>query len=125
MRDEKVRVLHFMGSGRIGGQERALYQLFKAFSGNPEIELTVAFGNTRGMYAEKIRELGINTIPIQIKSGFSLRFSRKFIGIFKQYDIHHMHDPSPNTAIYSLLAGNHVKRVVTRRGGVFDPSALS
>ena len=52
MNHKKIRVLHFMGSGRIGGQERAEYQLFRALKGDDRMMLAVAIGRDEGPYAE-------------------------------------------------------------------------
>lgn len=109
-----------MGSGRIGGQERAQYQLFKALLADGGLDLAVALSQDVGLYAEKIKTLGLPILQLKIKSGFDLRFKPTLIREMKGYDIHHLHDPSPNQIIYSLLAGSQVKRCLTRRGGLFS-----
>jgi glycosyltransferase involved in cell wall biosynthesis len=119
MNGKKIKVLHFMSSGKIGGQGRALYQLFKALKDDKDIELSAAAGRDEGLYAVKLNELGIPIIRLGIKSGFSLNFKKTIIEQFKTFDIHHLHDASPNQMIYSLLAGSRVKRCFTRRGGLF------
>jgi len=116
----RLRVLHFMGSGRIGGQERAQYQLFKALLADGGLDLAVALAQDIGLYAEKIKTLDLPILQLNMKSGFDLGFKPALIREMKGYDIHHLHDPSPNQIIYSLLAGSRVKRCLTRRGGLFS-----
>jgi glycosyltransferase involved in cell wall biosynthesis len=121
----KLKVLHFMSQGSIGGQERAQYQLFKAFATDKEVEIGVALGRETGLYIEKVKQLGIPIINLGIRSGFTLHFKKVIIKRFAEYDIHHLHDPSPNYIIYSLLAGRKIKRVFTRRGGIFSYAKLN
>lgn len=116
----RIRVLHFMSGGEIGGKERSQYQLFNVFKDDPEYDLGAAFSNDNGFYISKVRQLGIPVIDLKIKSGFNYIYKGKILSEFRKFDIHHLHDPAPNILIYSLLAGKGVKRVFTRRGGMID-----
>lgn len=120
MGKKRVRVLHFMSGGEIGGMERAQYQLFKVFKDDPDYELGVAFSRDSGFYIDKVRNLGIPVIDLKINSGINFLFKSKILREFRKFDIHHLHDAAPNVIVYSLLAGRGVKRVFTRRGGLIN-----
>ena len=113
-----VRVLHFLGSGELGGQERAIFQVARGFVGDPDFAVGVAFGRSSGPFYDRIVDLGIPVIDTRIGSGYSLRFRPSVIERISEFDIHHLHDPSPNTILLSALAGKEIIRVFTRRGGV-------
>lgn len=121
----KKRVLYFLSDGRIGGQERAVYQLLSAFRKSDEVEMGIAIDWDHGYYIDKIKELRIPIILLNLKSGFSLKFDPAVLRQLRAYDIHHLPDPSPNQVLYSLLAGRGIRRVFTRRGGMqLPPSQL-
>ena len=120
-----INVLHFVSQGTLGGQERAQYQLLKAFVGNPEVNVGAAIIKDQGIYIDYIRDLGIPLVYLNISDGFHFKFKRDVINKFKDFEIHHLHDPSPNIILYSLLAGKSVKRVFTRRGGIALYSSLN
>lgn len=113
------KILQFYGEGNVGGgQQRAQYHLIKTLSKNQNIKIGCAFTKHEGYYIEKIKSLNVEVIHLNIKSGFDLGFSKEVVNKLKKYNIHHLHDPSPNVIIYSLLAGKNTKRVFTRRGGI-------
>lgn len=121
MRDiEKVRVLHFLSHGAIGGQERAQYQLLRAFVNDEEFEFGVAIGRSEGHYVDLVRRLDIEIVDLQLSGGFHIKCDRHTRNSLKQFQIHHLHDPSPNQILLSVLTGENLKRVFTRRGGLID-----
>ena len=122
---KKINVLHFLGQGNIGGQERSIYQVLKGFKNDDDFDVGIAIGRNTGIYVERIMKLDIPTIFLQLKNGFSLNFDRTILNQLKDYDVHHLHDPSPNFILYSLLAGSKVKRAFTRRGGIQKYPLLS
>jgi glycosyltransferase involved in cell wall biosynthesis len=117
---EKIRVLHFLSHGAIGGQERAQYQLLRAFVNDEEFELAAAIGRSEGYYVDLVKGLNIEVIDLHLSSGYDIVFARKHLDALKQFDIHHLHDPSPNHILISVLSGGNTKRVLTRRGGLID-----
>ncbi len=119
---EKKRVLHFLTQGSIGGQERAQYQLFRAFNNDDEIEVAAAMGRSEGIYTDLVKELKIPVIELNMSSGFDIRFDKRRLQEIRQFQIHHLHDPSPNHILLSVLSGKNIKRVFTRRGGIIDYS---
>lgn len=119
---KKIRVLHFLSHGNIGGQERAQYQLLRAFNDDDEFNFAVAIGKSEGIYVDYIRKLNMPIIDLHISSGFSLRFDHDLLRNLRQFHIHHLHDPSPNHMVTSLLAGKKIKRVFTRRSGMINYS---
>ena len=119
----RIKVLHFISHGRIGGQERAMYQLFRAFEHDPDFEFAVATGSEEGFYMNKILELNIPCIRLgsaSSASGFKLHCNPKLIQRIGMYSIHHFHDPSPSEVFPSLLCGKKVIRLLTRRGGLIN-----
>jgi glycosyltransferase involved in cell wall biosynthesis len=118
----KKRVLHFITKGEIGGQEKAIYYLLKGFEGNKDFEVGVAFARKIGTFAKEIEQLNVPLIELNLKSGLDFKFNRKLLGELKQFQIHHLHDPSPNIALLSILCGSQIKRAFTRRGGFHNYS---
>ncbi|OGW29172.1 MAG: hypothetical protein A2X59_08145 [Nitrospirae bacterium GWC2_42_7] len=119
---KKIKVLHFLTHGKIGGQERAQYQLLRAFSADDEFEFAVAIGINEGHYVNLVRKLEIEVIDLNISGGLDFRFSRKTLKSMGGFQIHHFHDTSPNHILMSLMSGKKIKRVFTRRGGIIDYS---
>ncbi len=125
MNSGQIRVLHFMSSGRIGGQERAQFQLFRALNAHPEMEITVAVVRAEGPYLRMVEAAGLPVMRMQIRGGFNLGFRLDLLRSFREFDIHHLHDPSPNIMLYSFLGGGEsVRRCLTRRGGLFHYSPM-
>jgi glycosyltransferase involved in cell wall biosynthesis len=118
--NKKIRVLHFLSHGNIGGQERAQYQLLRAFAADDEFTLSVAIGKSEGLYVDLIKGLNIPIIDLHIYSGYDLRFDRNHLHSLRQFHIHHLHDPSPNHMLLSILSGGKIKRIFTRRGGIIN-----
>ncbi len=116
---KKINVLHFLSQGTIGGQQKAQYFVLKALTESKKINVAAAVGQDTGIFIQKLKDLNIPIFKLNFKSGYQLNFNRKNIRAFKSFDIHHLHDPSPNFILYSLLTGSSVKRVFTRRGGIF------
>jgi len=117
---KKIKILHFFSRGEIGGQEKALYQLFKAFSDDKEFEFGVAIGRQKGFYSKKIIDLKIPIVELNVTSGFSLKINKEILYKLRDYPIHHFHDPSPNLILLSLLSSSDIIRVFTRRGGFYN-----
>jgi len=116
----KRRVLHFLSHGNIGGQERAQYQLLRAFADDDEITFAVAIGKSEGLYVDLVKGLNIPVIDLHIHSGYDPRFDCERLNALRHFHAHHLHDPSPNQMLLSILAGGKIKRIFTRRGGIID-----
>jgi len=117
---KKYNVLHFLNSGYIGGQEKSIYQLVKAFENDEEFNFGLAVSFNKGLYVSKVKELKIPVIYLGLNSGYSLKLDKAIINKLKGYHIHHFHNPMINTIILSLFSGFKIKRVLTRRGGVHN-----
>jgi len=116
--NKKIRVLHFGGGGGIGGQEKAMYQLFKSFINDKEFDFGAAMGKSDTLfYSQKLKELHIPVIELGFKGGTSFKINKKILVELKKFNIHHFHDPTPNLILLSLLSGSGIKRAFTRRGG--------
>ncbi len=73
----KIKVLHFYGSSEIGGgQQRAQFYLLKALSDDEDIITCCAILGEKGYYIDKIKQLGIPIIHINMRNGFDLRFKK-------------------------------------------------
>lgn len=77
MKNNKIKVLHFLSHGQIGGQERAIYQLLKAFQNDDEFQIGIAITQNKRHYVSKIKELNISVINLQLNTGFSYQNSNK------------------------------------------------
>ena len=116
----KIRILHFLGRGNIGRQEKATYELLKSFINDSDIEFGVAIGQHNTFYEKKIRDLKVPIVELNLNSGFSFKFNKTLLNELKEYNIHHFHDPTPNVILLSLLSGSKIRRAFTRRGGFHD-----
>ncbi len=118
----KIKVLHFLTHGYIGGQERAIYQLLKGFQNDTEYKFGISITNSKGFFVDRIKELNVPIYNLNLKSGFDFRFRTSLLNELSRYDIYHFHDPAPIEIIYGMLANPSGKRVFTRRGGDVDYS---
>jgi len=65
-------VVHVAWAGHVGGIERLIHDLAREQSGIG-IEVAVAFGQANGLFAERIRELGIPVFDLELRSGYDMR----------------------------------------------------
>ncbi|NWF49020.1 MAG: glycosyltransferase [Ignavibacteriaceae bacterium] len=114
----KYSIIHFLGSGDVGGKERALYNLFLAFKDQPDYQLAIATFNIDSHYVRRIRELGFQAIDLKTNSFFDLIPKPGLAKILTEYKIYHHHDSTPRLILLSLFCRKKNKLVQTRRGGL-------
>lgn len=112
----KHRVLHFLWAGRIGGAERAVYQLIRGQLLSGAYEVGVVFGQADGPYVDSIRALGAETLDLHMRGTGDLMHALKHVGEMRRFDIHHFHALEPAQIIASSLCKD-ATRVFTQRHG--------
>lgn len=115
-RAHPLRVLHCMWSGDIGGAERALYQLLREQLRDPTIEPAILYGNARGPYAERARELGVEVIDLGLPNGRAIGRVGAIRAAMRPFDLHHFHAAEPLLMVASLRCEG-VRRAYTHRAG--------
>ena len=59
MTHKKLRVVHVLYSGSVGGMQRAVYQLVKHMKQRNDLYVSVAFAVKEGPFVEKIQSEGV------------------------------------------------------------------
>ena len=91
---------------RIGGAERALYQLIRAQRGTEYLPaLTVI--SEGGLYAEKVAALGVRVFELNQRRPTDLSVRRLFQATASEYDLIHFHDQSPALMYLAARLKNH------------------
>lgn len=111
-----MRVLHILWQGKIGGAERAVYQLVQQQSRLSDMHVSVAFGQVKGLYATRITQAGVNVVDLALKSSSHWQSLPGLLHKLSGYDLHHFHVAEPLIMFSSVLT-NHVKRLYTYRAG--------
>jgi glycosyltransferase involved in cell wall biosynthesis len=85
-------VVHVLWSGQLGGIERLVHDLAVEQSGHG-FEVAVAFGQAKGFFADRIRELSFPVIDLGVQSGHDFSPRRISAGAEKlgSYDLIHAH----------------------------------
>jgi|tagenome__1003787_1003787.scaffolds.fasta_scaffold20844029_1 glycosyltransferase involved in cell wall biosynthesis len=117
----RIRVLHCLWHGEIGGAERAVEQLVAAQLRDPDLEPALLFGQAGGLYWSRARELGCPVVTLGLPHGRALTRVRSSADAMAGFDIHHFHSPEVSLMLSSVLCRG-VRRVYTHRGGVYHYS---
>jgi glycosyltransferase involved in cell wall biosynthesis len=119
--DDKVRILHVIGSGERGGAEIFLYSLLKEMIKLPQFSIEVCFTMSRGSVADLMGDLGIKTYCLNMKSGFDLINAMKLKRLIKKrkYDIIHSHTGQLLTCLAIRLASQPLQ-IMTEHGSVMS-----
>jgi glycosyltransferase involved in cell wall biosynthesis len=112
----RVRVLHCLWHARIGGAERAVYQLIAAQARTDDLEPGLLVAQPGGEYFERVRDLGVPVIPVGLAGGADPRAPVLASRAMRGWDVHHFHSAEPALFSASLLVRGAV-RVYTNRGG--------
>ena len=80
----KIRILHFLGQGVLGGQQQAQFFAIQALSQQNEFKIGVALGQEKRIFIEKLKKLDVDIIQLNIKSGFQLNFKLSVLKRFKE-----------------------------------------
>ncbi|MCL4703663.1 glycosyltransferase family 4 protein [bacterium] len=103
----KIRVLHIIGSGNIGGAEKFVYQLAshqKRF--DPEIEPAILFCKAEGYFRELAEQEQLNNFVYHEPAGLRLAWSA--VRYFKQFDVLHFHGLYPKLFFFALLSRRRI-----------------
>lgn len=117
----KVKILHIMWDGTVGGSQIFVYSLLKELLKYEELQIEVCFAKQEGIVAEKIKRLGIPTYCLNMKNGFALFKAISLMKLIRQerYDLVHSHSPQPLVRLMMAL----VKRkgsFLTEHGSILD-----
>lgn len=112
----KIRILHIVNSGNIGGMERALYQLSMHMKHDGQFDVTVAVSLNSGPFIDMMRSSGINVWIADLNSGWDLTKFFKVREFMNGFNIHHFH----SNMLFYVFASCFLRkkfRVYTNRGG--------
>jgi glycosyltransferase involved in cell wall biosynthesis len=115
-RARRLRVLHCLWTGEIGGAERAVYQLVREQIRDSSLEPAILFAQGRGHYWSAANSLGCPVIDLALWHGHALREVRQIATRMRDFDVHHFHSAEPIVMLSSILCGG-ATRVYTHRGG--------
>jgi glycosyltransferase involved in cell wall biosynthesis len=113
-----VRLLHVIWSGRIGGAERALYQLVREQSSDPDLEVGVLFARDEGEYVDSFKSLDCEVITLDLPHGHAVSALPQATRAMSPFQMHHFHSAEPLLMVASLRCRG-ARRFYTHRGGVF------
>jgi len=117
MMQRKLRIVHVLSSGSVGGMQRAVYQLSKYMVRRGDLDVTVAFAFEGGPFQERIRLAGANIWIAHLSSGWDVTKLWKIRRFMGKFDIHHFHSNAPIFMLASCLQRKKF-RVYTNRGGL-------
>ena len=116
-----TRVLHYVGIMNMGGQETFIMNLYNQIN-RTKIQFDfLTLGMEEGYYNNEIRELGGNIYTIPYRKDSIFKYIKKVYGIFKKYQILHIHTASTKVlfdVIIAKLAG--VKRIIIHSHSIYD-----
>lgn len=112
-----MEVIHILWSGRIGGKERAVYQLARSQMAHSTFRPAVAFGQAEGFYVDKFRELGCPVVDLGMRRGADVWRIPSIARKLKPFAIHHFHSAEGPIMLGSALCRG-ATRFYTHRGGI-------
>lgn len=110
-------VVHILWSGRIGGKERAVYQLVRSQLMKSVFRPAVAFGQAEGLYADRFRELGCPVVDLRMRRGGDVLRLPYIAAKLKPFRLHHFHSAEGAIMLGSSFCRG-VTRLYTHRGGI-------
>jgi len=112
-----MEVIHILWSGRIGGKERAVYQLARSQLAHSRFRPAVAFGRAEGHYVEEFRKLGCPVVDLSMRRGADVLRIPSIALKLKPFAIHHFHSAEGPIMLGSALCRG-ATRCYTHRGGI-------
>ncbi len=100
---------------KIGGAERALYQLIRGQQQN-SMQPALLILSQGGYYAEKTAALGVEVVELNQSGGFDASVKGRFSEIATDFDIVHFQTQSP-VLMHSAVGLDHPELAYTHRGG--------
>jgi glycosyltransferase involved in cell wall biosynthesis len=116
---ERIRVLHCLWSGEVGGTERAVYQLVREQMKDPGLEPALLFARSQGVYWEKAGSLGCTVVTLGLPHGHAVGRLPHVAAAMRGFDIHHFHSAEP-LLMFGSARCRGAGRVYTHRGGLID-----
>jgi glycosyltransferase involved in cell wall biosynthesis len=120
---DKILIAHIMGQGEIGGMERNLYFLIREHMKDTDLRVGVIFGEEKGYYYSRIKELGCTSKVVNLRRGIDLSKTLVIARYLRNFDIHHFHNSAIPFIIGSIMSGDK-QRVLTCRGGYHKLSSV-
>jgi glycosyltransferase involved in cell wall biosynthesis len=106
-----------MWSLRIGGAERALYQLVLG-QRRTGTEVGVLVAGGLGLYGPLLEEAGVPIEVLGLRRGFDVLATRRARAIFAQWPVVHFHVAEP--LLMAAAATTRARRYYTHRAGAFE-----
>jgi len=110
-------IAQVLWSLRVGGAERALYQLVRGLRARGFSSDAVVAG-TAGFYGQQLREEEVSVIELGLRSGLDVAAARRARRILACYDVVHFHSADA-LLIREAARLPHTKLFYTHRAGVF------
>jgi glycosyltransferase involved in cell wall biosynthesis len=112
----KLRVLHLLWGGSLGGAERAVYQVVREEVRRGEWDVAVAFGRAEGPWISDFEALGCEVINLAMRNTVDLPRALKGVSRLREFDVHHFQ--VLELAMLAASARCHTAtRVFTQRHG--------
>ncbi len=115
--ERRLRVLHCLWSGELGGAERAVYQLVREQLKDSSLEPALLFAQGRGLYWDRAHEVGCGVLTLGIPHGHAVGAVGTVADLMRGFDIHHFHSAEPLLMLASARCRGAC-RVHTHRGGM-------
>ncbi len=111
-----VKILHVIGSARIGGIEKLVLDLISVQIENPDLISEVLIGKRIGDFLEKFENLNTNCYFANISGGYDINIKKYFrvFKLYKKYDVIHFHGFNVLMILMSIFAKK--KNVYTEHG---------
>ena len=115
--ERRLRVLHCLWSGELGGAERAVYQLVREQLKDSSLEPALLFAQGRGLYWDRAHEVGCGVLTLGIPHGHAVGAVGTVADLMRGFDVHHFHSAEPLLMLASARCRGAC-RVYTHRGGM-------
>ena len=108
-------ILHVVWTMRIGGAERAVYQLVRE-QRRRGLQADIAVASELGLYAERLQDTGATVHHLRCRGASDFRRSRRLTQIASRYRVVHVHGVEP--LLIGAVARTKSALVYTHRGGL-------
>jgi glycosyltransferase involved in cell wall biosynthesis len=112
-------VVHVLWAGHMGGIQRLVHDL-SAEQTRIGMDVTVAFGQARGLFADRIRNRGIRVVDLGLRSGYDIRPHKlsRAAEMLATSDVVHAHGPI-NVPMAAVMRRSGRPIVFTHHGLIF------
>ncbi|HTX88742.1 MAG TPA: glycosyltransferase [Bacteroidales bacterium] len=110
MQGRVVKVIHVFWTARTGGIQKLVISLAAEQNRREDLEAGICILKNEGELFGEIEAAGIPCHVIGLRSGYSVSRSRfrTLLKILKQYDLIHLHDYNPLTALMAIRSGRKI-----------------